>query len=73
MSPSARDFQRAARELRHLNRRNDWLLRAYRGCDFPEFFASLQDNLEAIANAQFLSWVAHTILKVASALRLEGD
>jgi hypothetical protein len=73
MPPSARDFERAARELRRLNRRNDWLLRAYRSCDLHEFFVSLQEELEAIANAQFLSWVAHTILKVASALRLEGD
>ena len=73
VSPSARDFERVARELRRLNRRNDWLLRTYRGSDFPEFIASLQDNLDAIGNAEFLSRVARAMLKVASALRVEGD
>ena len=72
MSPSARDFERAARALRHLDRSNGWL-RTYGGCDFPEFIASLQDNLEAAASCEFLSRLAHAMLKVVSALRLEGD
>lgn len=73
MPPSAPDFERAARELRRLNRRSGWLLRTYRGCDFPEFIASLQDNLDAIMNYEFLSRLTHAMLKVVSALRVEGD
>ena len=73
MSLSVQDFERAARELRRLKRCNDSLLRPYRGCDFPEFITSLQDNLDAIANAEFLSRLARVMLKVASALRVEGD
>ena len=73
VSPSARDFERVARELRRLDPRNDWLLRTYCGCDFPEFIASLQDNLDAIGDAEFLSRVARAMLKAASALRVEGD
>lgn len=73
MPPSARDFGGAARELRRLNWRNDWLLRTYHGCDFPEFIASLQDNLEAVTNYEFLSRLARAMLKVGSALRVEGD
>ena len=73
MSLSVRDFERAARELRRLNRRDDWFLRTYRACDFPEFITRLQDNLDAVADAEFLSRVARAMLKVASALRVEGD
>jgi len=71
--PSARDFERAARELRRLDRRNDWLLRTYRGCDLPEFIDGLQDNLDAIMNYELLSRLAHAMLKVVSTLRVEGD
>ena len=73
MPPSAREYERALRELRRLHSRDDWLLRTYRGSDFPEFIARLQDNLDAIANAEFLSRVGRAMLKVASALRVEGD
>ena len=73
MPPSTRDFEIAAQELRHLSRRDDWLLRTYRTCDFPEFIARLQDNLDAMAHAEFLSRVVRAMLKVASALRVEGD
>jgi len=53
--PSTRDFDRAAQELRRLNRRNGSLLRTYRACDLPQFIAGLQDNLDAMADAEFLS------------------
>ena len=72
MAPSARDFEGAARALRHLDRSRGWL-RTYHGCDFPEFIASLQDNLEAAASYEFLPRLARAMLKVASALRVEGD
>ena len=73
MPPSTRDFDRAAQELRRLNRRNGSLLRTYRACDLPQFIAGLQDNLDAMADAEFLSRVIRAMLKVASALRVEGD
>ncbi len=73
MPPSARDFERAVRELRRLDRRNDWLLRSYRGCDFPEFFAGLQDGLDTVTNYELLSRLSRAMLRVVSALRLEGD
>ncbi|HVP51868.1 MAG TPA: hypothetical protein VMT05_07160 [Terriglobales bacterium] len=73
MPPSVRDFERAARELRRLDRRNGWLLRTYCGCDFPEFVACLQDRLDAATNYEFLSRLTHAMLKVVSALRVEGD
>ena len=73
MPLSAKEFERAVRELRRRNSRDDWLFRTYRGCDFPEFIASLQDNLKAIANQEFLSRLARTMLAVVSALRVEGD
>ena len=73
MLPSARQFERAVRELRHLGLRDDWLFRTDCGCDVPEFIARLQDNLDTIANYEFLSRVARAMLKLASALRVEGD
>jgi len=73
MPPSARDFERTAMELRRLDRCNDWLLRSYRGCDFPEFVSSLQDKLDAATNYELLSRLARAMLKAVSALRLEGD
>ena len=63
----------AAHELRRLNRRDDWLLRTYRARDFPEFIGRLQDNFDGVADAEFLSRVVRAMLKVASALRVEGD
>ena len=72
MAPSAGDFERAVRALPHLDRYEGWL-RTYRGCDFPEFIASLQDNLEAAARYEFLHRLVRAMLRVASALRLEGD
>ena len=73
MPPSAREYERAVRELCRLHSRDGCLFHTYRGSDFPEFIARLQDNLDAIANAEFLSRVARTMLKLASALRVEGD
>ena len=73
MPPSARQLDRALRELRCLGRRDDRFFRADRGYNCPEFIARLQDNLDAIANYQFLSRVVRAMLKVASILRVEGD
>ena len=71
MPPSAREYERALRELRRLHPSRRLSL-AGSGCDFPEFIARLQDNFDAVANADFLSRVARAMLKVASALRVEG-
>ena len=73
MPPSAREFNRALKELRRLNARNDWLLHTYRGSDLPEFLAGLQDNLSAMARRGFLSQMAGAMLAVVSALRVQGD
>ena len=73
MSPSAREYDRALRELRRLQRRDRCLFPMDRGWEFPDFIARLQDNLDAMADAEFLSRVARAMLKVASALRVEGD
>jgi len=73
MPLSARQYERAVRELRRRHSRHDRLFRTDRSRDFPEFIARLQDNLDAIANAEFLSRVGRAMLKVASALRVEGD
>jgi len=73
MPPSAREYERALRELRRLHSRDGRLIRTDRGCDFPEFIARLQDNLNAHADYEFLSRVARAMLKLASALRVEGD
>jgi hypothetical protein len=73
MPPSAKEYERALRELRRLHSRHDWLFRTDCGCDFPEFIARLQDNLNAHGNYEFLSRVARAMLKLASALRVEGD
>jgi len=73
MPPSAGEYERALRELRRRHSRHNWLFRTYRGSDFPEFIASLQDNLGAHADYEFLSRVARAMLKLASVLRLEGD
>ena len=70
MAPSAGDFERAVRALPHPDRYEGWL-RTYR--DFPEFIASLQDNLEAAARYEFLHRLVRAMLRVASALRVEGD
>ena len=70
---SARQFERSLRELRRLDSRDDWPFRIDRGQDVTEFIARLQDNLDAIAHAELLSRVARAMLKVASALRVEGD
>jgi len=71
--PSAKDFERAARELRRLDRRNRWLLRTDRGGDLPGFIAGLQDSLDAATHYEFLSRLAHAMLKVVSTLRVQGD
>jgi hypothetical protein len=73
MPPSAREYDRVACELRRLQRRDRCLFPMDRGCEFPEFIARLQDNLDAVADAEFLSRVERAMLKVASALRVEGD
>ena len=73
MPISPKELERAHRELRRLNSRDDRLFRTYHGCDFPEFIASLQDNLKAIAHQEFLSRLARTMLEVVSTLRVEGD
>ena len=73
MPPSAREYERALRELRRRHSRHDWLFRTDRANNFPEFIASLQDNLGAHADYEFLSRVARAMLKLASVLRLEGD
>jgi hypothetical protein len=71
--PSAKELERAIKELRRLNSRHDWLLHTYRGSDLLEFLASLQDNLNAIAHRAFLSRMVRAMLAVVSALRVEGD
>ncbi|MGC2324918.1 MAG: hypothetical protein WA463_19945 [Terriglobales bacterium] len=73
MPPSARQYERALRELRRRHSRHDRLFRTDRSSDFPEFMACLQDNLNAHADYEFLSRVARAMLKLASALRVEGD
>ena len=73
MPLSARQYERAVRELRRRHSRHDRLFRTDRSRDFPEFIARLQDNLGAHADYEFLSRVARAMLKAASALRVEGD
>ena len=73
MPPSAREYEKALRELRRLHSCHGCLFRTDCSSDFPEFIARLQDNLNAHADSEFLSRVARAMLKLASALRVEGD